>query len=225
MADERLLAAANLLDRHYGRTDLASYRTGWGGLVRFVLERALSAKKFAKSWAELEETWLLTVSDVAQSTRSDLHELLEPQGISKTTVGLLHRLAVWWQTQLDAGRTPFESSPAALEAEWEELSAHEPIWIARIFCVIGGLRKFPVTRGCWRIGCRHSWLSWYDDPGEVPDFFASSADGTPFELGQLAEWLTRVGDDHCGPKPKCAGCPLESLLGENGPCEPEAGDS
>lgn len=221
MADERILAAANLLERQYGRTDLESYRAGWRGLVRFVLERAMSSKKFARSWKDLEESWLMSVTEVAQSTRSDLLELLDSYGVSQSTVALLHRLAVWWQAQVDAGQTPFESSGVSLDAQWEGLATHDPIWITRIFCVIGGLRKFPVTRGSWRVACRHGWLSWHDDPSEVPDFFASSADGTPFELGQLAEWLIRVGEEYCGPKAKCAGCPLDSLLGPHGPCEPD----
>lgn len=221
MADERILAAANLLEGHYGRTDLQSYRAGWGGLVRFVLERAMSPKKFAKSWTDLEETWLMSVEEVAQSKRSDLFELLDANGVSQTTVALLHRLAIWWQAEVDAGRTPFESDNASLEAQWEELATHDPIWITRIFCVVGGLRKFPVTRGSWRLACRHAWLSWYDGADELPGFFESGTADGPHELGQIAEWFIRTGEDFCGPKPKCTACPLLPLLGPEGPIEPD----
>ncbi len=221
MADERLISAARLLEQHYCRTDLEAYRSGWGGLVRFVLERTLSAKKFTKSWPDLDESWLLSAAEVAQSQRSDLLEFLEPHGISVTTVAMLHRLARWWQHEIDAGRTPFESGHWSLESQWEELSTHDPIWITRIFCVIGGLKKYPLTRATWRVACRHSWTSWHDDPSEAPEFFESGATDGTYELGQLAEWFTQVGDDYCGPKPKCVECPLVSLLGPNGPCEPD----
>ncbi len=221
MADERLLAAGSLLQKHYGKIDLDSYRCGWEGLVRFVLERILSAKKFAQAWTDLRESWLLTVADVAQAQRSDLVELLQPHGVSMTNIAFVHRLARWWQQQLDAGLSPLESSRSSLEAQWEALSAHDPIWITRIFCVIGGINKFPMTRANWRVACRHQWISWHDDPSEASTCFESGVADSPVELGQLAEWMIRVGDDFCGPKPKCAGCPLESLLGPNGPCEPD----
>lgn len=220
MSDERLLAAAERLQSHYGRLDLDVYRTGWGGLVRFVLERLISKAKFAKAWPELAAGWLMSVEEVAGGSRAELMELLKPHGGSATTVALLHRLAVWWQRQVDAGQIPLDSTQSNLEADWTELSSHDSIWITRIFCVIGGLTKFPLTRATWRVACRHRWLSWYDDPGEAPAFFEQGAKDTSIELRQLAEWLIRVGDDHCGPTPKCTGCPLEPLLGSQGICEP-----
>lgn len=221
MSDERLQSAAAMLQKHYGRSDLATYRTGWEGMVRFLCERILSVKRFTKAWPDLEASWLLSAAEVADAQRSALFELLEPHGVSATNVALIHRLAKWWQQQLESGVTPFEPSGFGLEAQWEELSAHDPIWITRIFCVVGGMRKFPLTRANWRVACRHGWISWYDDPSEAPGFFESGTGEHPDELSQLAEWLIRVGDDFCGPKPKCAGCPLEPLLGSNGPCEPD----
>ena len=222
MPNERLLVAAKLLQGHYSQVDLLAYRSGWAGLARFVLERMLSRKKFTAAWPELEPSWLLSVPEVSQANRSALFELLNPHGVSATNVALLHRLACWWQGQLDSGVSPWDSSRSSLEAQWEDLSAHDPIWITRIFCVIGGLQKFPLTRANWRVACRHNWISWHDEPSEAPTFFESGSNDSSYELGRLAEWLIQVGDDYCSPKPKCAGCPLEPLLGPNGPCEPEA---
>lgn len=221
MTDERVLTAAQLLERRYGRLDLEAFRSGWEGLVRFVLERALSPKKLDKARSALADSWLFAVDEVAQSTRSDLLELVESHGISSEIVALLHRLAIWWQRELDEGRTPLQPNSAGLEEQWEELSARDRNWITRIFCVIGGLNKFPLSRGIWRVACRHGWLSWHDAAEEVSGFYESAAADQPYEPGQLAEWFLQLGDDYCGPKPKCVGCPLESLLGPNGPSEPE----
>lgn len=221
MSDERLLAAAERLQAHYGRLDLDEYRGTWAGLTRFILERLISKPKFAKAWPEISTGWLMSVDEVARGSRAELLEYLKPHGGSATTVALLHRLAVWWQRKLDAGCSPLEPEQSNRETDWAELSAHDSIWITRVFCVIGGLQRFPVTRAAWRVACRHRWLAWHDDPCEAPAFFEQGTADSSFELGQLAEWLIRVGDDYCGPTPKCSGCPLQPLLGPNGICEPE----
>ncbi|MES2791779.1 MAG: hypothetical protein V4719_19320 [Planctomycetota bacterium] len=221
MADERLLAAADLLQTHYGRLDMDTYRDGWGGLVKFTLERQISKAKFPKAWPEIEASWIMAVEEVARGTRSELLDFLQSHGGNVTSVAVLHRMAVWWQQQLDQGLTPFDTANSSLESAWSELSAHDRIWITRLFCVIGGLEKYPLTRASWRVACRHRWLSWYDESEEIPTFFEQGLRDSSVELGQFAEWLIRVGDDYCGPKPKCALCPLQPLLGPNGVCEPE----
>ena len=220
MANERLLEAGELLQTHYGRLDFDNYRE-WPGLVQFLLERILSRSKFAKAWPEIADSWLMSVDDVARGTRSELLELLQPHGGNASTIALLHRLAVWWQRQVDQGEAPFETGSLHLETAWEELSRQDAVLITRLFSVMGGLRKMPVNRGVWRVACRHRWLSWHDDPAEVPGYFEQGVADSAIEVGQLGEWLIQVGDDYCGPKPKCAGCPLEPLLGESGVCEPE----
>ncbi len=221
MADDRLLAAAELLQAHYGRLDLETYRDGWRGLVRFVLERQLSPAKLARAWPEIETSWVLSVDEVARGTRGELLEFLQPYGGNATLVAVLQRMAAWWQQQLDDGLTPFDTNTSTLESAWSELSAQDRTWVTRLFCVIGGLKKYPLTRASWRVACRHRWLSWYDDSAEIPEFFEQALRDSPIELGQFAEWLIQVGDDYCGPKPKCTACPLLPLLGPAGICEPD----
>jgi endonuclease III len=221
MADDRLLAAAELLQQHYGNLDLDTYRDGWRGLVQFVLERQLSRAKFAKAWREIETSWILSAEDVARSTRAELLEFLQPLGGQAATVALMHRLSLWWQVQAARRESPFDASSYELEAAWMELSQHDRTLMTRVFCTLGGLQKFPLTRPGWRVACRHRWLSWYDESDEIPEFFEQGLRDGPVDLGQFAEWLILVGDDFCGPKPKCATCPLAPLLGPEGICEPE----
>ena len=221
MADERLLAAADLLQTHYGRLDLDTYRDGWQGLVRFVLEREISPKKFAQAWPGIEASWVLSVEEVARGTRGERLEFLQPHGGNATCVSILHRMAGWWQQRLDQGESPFDATSSQLESAWSKLAKQDRIGITRLFCTIGGLQKYPLTRASWRVACRHRWLSWYDDSEEIPEFFEQGLRDSHIELGQFAEWLIRVGDDYCGPKPKCAQCPLQPLLGPDGICEPD----
>ncbi len=223
MSDERLLAAADLLQSHYGRLDLATCRDGWPGLVRFVLEREISQTKFTRAWPEIEASWVLSVEEVAGGTRGELLEFLKPLGGNATCVSVLHRMAGWWQQQLDQGqeKTPFDAPTSHLEFAWSKLATQDRIWITRLFCTLGGLQKYPLTRASWRVACRHRWLSWHDDSEEIPEFFEQALSDSHIELGQFAEWMIQVGDDYCGPKPKCAACPLQPLLGPDGICEPD----
>lgn len=221
MSDERFNTAAVQLQQYYGRIDTGTYRSGWEGTLRFLLERMLNAKKFQRAWPELKDSWLNSPLSVAQAPRADLFELLEPYGVSAANVALLHRLARWWHAQEESGATPFSTSPVTLESQWEELSTQDRVWITRLFCVVGGLNRFPVTRAVWRVACRHKWQSWHDDPSETPALFESGNGDRRYDQAEFAEWMIRVGEDFCGPKPKCATCPLQSLLDPDGPCDPD----
>lgn len=226
---DELTQAADLLQQHYGRLDLDGYRSDWVGCVRYILERQWSPKKFAKSWPELAETWLVDVDEVARVRREELWDLLQSHSGSASLVAFLHKLAKWWDGQVTAGHDPLESEFARFEpesedpsTEWQrEVFRQDRSLAARLACVIFGSTQFPVTRGIWRAACRHNWISWHDDPADTPGHFEQGLARNQIDFAQFAEWMILLGDDFCGPKPKCLGCPLLPLLGPEGPCEPD----
>lgn len=229
MVDGDFQHAAELLEKHYGRIDLDACRADWLGCVRFLLEREWSAAKLAKSWPELSESWLIDVDEVARSRREELWEFLQGQGFSASLVAFVHKLAIWWHRETEQGRDPLRSTfvtanddPDEPASAWQkEVVRQDRGLAARLACVVFGARQFPMSRGIWRVGCRHQWISWHDDPAEAPDFFEHAISRLPVDFAQGAEWLIQLGEDFCTPKPKCVSCPLLPLLGPNGPCEPE----
>jgi hypothetical protein len=227
MSDGDFLRAIELLERHYGRLDLDACRLNWAGSVRFVLERQWSATKFAKIWPELSETWLVDVEEVARCRREELWEFLQNHECNASLVAFLHKLAIWWQAEVEQGRDPLDSTFQATDAdseeaatEWQKLVVRQDRSLAtRLACVIFGARQFPITRGIWRVACRHEWISWHDDPADAPGFFEAQLARVPIDFAQVSEWLIQVAEDYCGGKSKCPTCPLLPLLGPNGPCE------
>lgn len=234
MSLDEMTHAIDLLERHYGRLDLEDYRSSWASCVRFILERQMSVSKFAKAWPELTESWLCDVQEVARVRREELWELLQTQGISASLVAFLHKLAKWWQDQIEQGHDPLESDFVRVEVDSDESDAimsqsewHREVFrqdrtlAGRVACVIFGARQFPMTRGVWRVSCRHQWTSWHDDAGDASSFFEQFLAHSPVDFAQFAEWMILVSADFCGAKPKCQTCPLQPLLGPGGPCEPE----
>ncbi|MDB5388404.1 MAG: nth 3 [Planctomycetaceae bacterium] len=225
-------SAIDLLERHYGRIDLDVYRCNWQGCVRFVLERQLSRTKFTQAWTELGESWLCDVQEVARCRREELWEFLQQYDCSASLVAFLHKLAVWWQEQIDLGQDPLESiDPTQFRPDsdddtppstWSKDVARQDRSLAnRVACVVFRSQHLPLTRGIWRIACRHQWTSWHDDPSETAEFFEQRLRSPAIDFAQLSEWLIQVGEDFCRTKPKCATCPLLSILGPDGPCELE----
>jgi endonuclease-3 related protein len=86
----------------------------------------------------------------------------------------------------------------------------------RIALFVADLPVFPVDRTTVRIAGRHGWLGVEADYDEWQSTFVP-LEAAPAELRRLSLQFARIGHDHCGPKPKCTGCPLESLLPEGGP--------
>lgn len=233
MNDGDFQTAISLLERHYGRIDVDAYRQDWRSCVRFILERQWPPTKFAKIYPDLQDTWLNDVADVAACRREELWEFLQLHGCSATLVAFLHKLAQWWQNQIDQGRDPLESPASEFQrsdcdtdspaSTWQRVVARQDRGLAaRLACVVFGSRQFPITRGIWRVACRHSWMAWHDDPTDATGYFDVELAKTPASFAQATEWLTRVGEDFCGAKPKCESCPLMPLLGTSGPCEPDA---
>lgn len=229
--------AAEMLEQHYGRFDFDEWRSSWAACVHYVLDTQWSSSKLAKAWPELCETWLTQVDETAQAKREELWELLKPHGASASLVAFLHKLARWWQSQVRQGIDPLENEYGhALQtiqdgndleeelpkSEWHREVVRQDRTLAnRLACAVFGAHQFPITRGIWRVGCRHDWISWHDDPQETAGFFEHQASRGTVDFAQFAEGLIRVAEDFCGAKPKCGDCPLGPLLGPGGPSEPD----
>ena len=148
-----------------------------------------------------------------------LQEALKVTGRDQRRAGALQALANWWP-----GDDPDESWCEDHERRHRELTAIRGVGhelVDRILLLVLGLPAMPLSRAALRVGCRHGWSGLESEYDEWQHLFRQAAALAASSLPEVWWLINRVGRSHCGSRPRCDDCPLESLLPEGGPYEPE----
>ena len=148
-----------------------------------------------------------------------LQETLKKTGRDSRRAAALLGLAAWWP-----GDDPEEAWRDDHQRRREELTAIRGIGhelVDRILLVVLEVPTMPLSRSALRIGCRHGWSGLESEYDEWQHLFGHSSEVSGIPLRQIDLLINWIGQSHCGPRPKCEGCPLEPLLPDGGPYEPE----
>jgi endonuclease-3 related protein len=218
MAGNRVLNAAELLERHYGRR-VAFPPGDWSSLVGVVLEHG-GTKSPAHDWSWLDETSLRGPNETAQQTGSRLEEIAAAAGLKSRQTKLLPGLARWWLQNFGDISAGADFRSHSLETWQRGLRAVRGVsWelADRILLVVGGLDVYPLDRGSQRIAARHGWMDLSAEYDEWQAFFVGGLRASGAAIADLSRWNLRVGREFCGVQPKCEKCPLQPLLPPRGP--------
>jgi endonuclease-3 related protein len=77
---------------------------------------------------------------------------------------------------------------------------------------------FVIDKYTWRMLVRHAWIGRTTRYDQMQKFFQRRLPADAAQFGEFHALLVRLGNDRCGARPRCDGCPLESLLPGGGPC-------
>jgi len=209
--------ARELLDERMGGLPSPGEPHDWTTLLRIVVGRGVSEAKLQARWAELLESPLRSPQQTAECSPDEVEEFLDRIGRARENGSLLRTLARWWcEHAADDNTLGWEGNADELREALRSLRGVSLELADRIGLFVADLPVFPVDRAAIRIACRHGWIGVEADYEEWQSSFVPR-DAAPADLRRLSLQLTRIGHDHCGPKPKCTGCPLELLLPEGGP--------
>jgi endonuclease III related protein len=89
-----------------------------------------------------------------------------------------------------------------------------------ILLYAGGRPIFVVDAYTRRIAGRHGWTDPEADYDAVRAFFERRLPRDAGLYNQFHAEIVNVGKDHCRPRPRCEGCPLEPMLPRGGPLAP-----
>jgi endonuclease-3 related protein len=78
-----------------------------------------------------------------------------------------------------------------------------------ILLYAGDLPTFVVDTYTARIMCRHGLIDEGADYDEIKELFESSLPDDVALFNEYHALIVQVGKNHCKPRPKCEGCPLE----------------
>jgi endonuclease-3 related protein len=148
-----------------------------------------------------------------------LKEALKQTGRDPRRATALQGLARWWPQD-----DPAKDWCNDHQRRREELTAVSGVGhelVDRILLLVLEVPTMPLSRAAIRVGCRHGWNGLESEYEEWQHLYQQAAEVAGESLSETDRLIRQVGQSHCGPRPKCDGCPLESLLPDAGPYEPE----
>jgi endonuclease-3 related protein len=167
------------------------------------VERAIDNLKRAKAldWKRLHEL-----------SFEDLAELIRPAGTFNVKARRLKSFIEWFHRRfdLDLDRM-FEMSLSSLREELLEVSGIGRETADAILLYAGQKPSFVVDAYTARILYRHNLIDRSADYHEIKELFESNLPDDVRLFNEYHALLVDVGKQHCRPKARCEGCPLEGF--------------
>lgn len=165
------------------------------------VERAIDNLKRAKAldWKRLHELPF-----------DELAELIRPAGTFNVKARRLKSFIQWFHDRfaLDLDRM-FEMSVSSLREELLEVSGIGRETADAILLYAGRMPSFVVDAYTARILYRHNLIDRSADYDEIKELFESNLPDDVQLFNEYHALLVDVGKQHCRPKARCDGCPLE----------------
>jgi endonuclease-3 related protein len=191
-------------------------------LVGAVLTQNTAWKNVELAIANLREVGVLSPSALYALSPEELAELIRPAGYYRVKAArlrnLLRLVVEKYDGSLDA---MFATGLEALREELLGVNGIGPETADAILLYAGNLPTFVIDAYTARVLKRHGWIEPEADYYAMKEHFESSLPRDVQLFNEYHALIVQVGKNHCGRTPKCAGCPLESLLPESGICEAE----
>ena len=214
-----LAKAYDLMRARYGHRGWWPGETPFEICVGAILTQNTNWQNVERALANLKNSSALSIAVINRLAPTQLAELLRPAGYYNLKAKRLQSFT----SQLDA---EFGGSLEALFAlapsqarEWLlAINGIGPETADSILLYAGHHPSFVVDAYTQRIFSRHHWIAApasYDDVKTLCESHLSR----PTQSGLIDYWqdyhaqLVQIGKDHCRPRdPRCASCPLETLL-------------
>lgn len=181
----------------------------WSELLKLVV-----LGKGDKSPETLADSELSHPQQVAAARLTQISAWLEAAGRQPKPAKTLLELAKWW---MEHSGLPFEDrGTETVRAELRSMPGINAELADRLLLFVGQHPAFPIDRATIRIACRHGWAEPEADYEDWQATFMRTWETTT-NLQRVSLGFTEIGRKHCGPQPRCTGCPLEPLLPPGGP--------
>ena len=213
MYAEKLMEIHDLLYDRYGP------QQWWPGDSRFeiiigaILTQNTNWLNVEKAIANLKTANCLNVAKLADMEIDALAELIRPAGYYNIKAKRLKNFMEWLFADRFAGDLDVvaQMSTDVLRAELLSVTGIGPETADSILLYAFEKPVFVVDAYTCRVMGRHGFLE--PDAGyeQIREFFESCLPADVKLFNEYHALRVRTGKEHWKPKPKCAGCPLESL--------------
>ena len=198
----------------------------WPGNSRFevivgaILTQNTNWGNVEKAIANLKAADCLTAKHLHKLDTQSLAELIRPAGYFNIKAKRLKNFLNWLFDNYDGDLARFESFSAdVLREVLLMINGIGPETADSIALYAFDKTVFVVDAYTCRVMGRHGLIEQGANYQQVKDFFESNLETNTKLFNEFHALLVRVGKDHCRPKAKCNGCPLESLSHDANPPE------
>lgn len=197
------------------------------GILRVALAGATDDRRAMAILEALDHGGLLEPAAMAAAGPTEILDTLAEGGARLTprTALVLVRLAAWFDRRFPATGDLFDPEVPPTSTLREELSSLNGVGPSTADAILlEGLGRpaYPVDRGTYRILVRHGWIDASAEYDEVSHLLVALTGGRAKLVSRLSRGLTQVARRYCKPSsPQCQRCPLQGVLPESGPLNPE----
>ncbi len=193
-------------------------RTATEMVVGAVLTQNCAWSNVEKAISRLKAARALSLRRLYDASPDELHEWLRPAGYYRVKARRVRALAAL-VVESYGGRLSLllREEPERLRAILLGVHGIGPETADSILLYAAGAPYFVVDAYTRRILTRHGWLREPASYDEVADLFHDALPRQAPLYNEFHALLVRLGKDHCRTRPRCEGCPLNSMLPPGGP--------
>lgn len=215
---EKLMAFYNAMLDHYGPQNWWPGDGPFEVMAGAVLTQNTGWSNVEKAISNLKAAGKLSAEKINEMPPDELAQIIRPAGYYNIKAKRLKNLVEWFCNQFDAS---IESlAELSVDRLTEELLAIRGIGRETADSIIlYALSKptFVVDTYTYRILTRHGCIDAEADYDQIKEYCEGHLPEDARLYNEFHALLVQVGKNHCKPRPRCNGCPLE-------PFEHHAGD-
>jgi len=184
-------------------------------IIGAILTQNTAWRNVERAIENLKNASALNWLDLRDLPHEQLAELIRPAGYFNVKTRRLKAFVQWLWDSYNADLDRMFATP--LHSLREELLSINGIGretADSILLYACGLPTFVVDAYTARILTRHRLIDETADYDEIKELFESSLPDNVQLFNEYHALLVHVGKEHCRPKPRCSGCPLESFVHE-----------
>lgn len=207
---------------HFGPQHWWPAQTPFEVLIGAVLVQNTAWSNVEKAIERIRDAGLTTPQALAAVKDGELEELIRPAGYFRIKARRLRNLLNFCISRYGGSlERMFKTPLPRLRQELLSINGIGPETADSILLYAGNLPTFVVDAYTHRIFSRHGWVEFDIDYHALKEFFESRLEPDAALYNEFHALLVRLGKEYCRKRPRCEGCPLQDLLPEGGPCEPE----
>jgi endonuclease-3 related protein len=197
--------------------------SGFEMIVGAMLTQNTNWKNVEKAIRNLRQSDLMEPHALYNVPVEELEELLRPAGYFRVKARRLRSLLEFIINRYNGSiEAMFRTDLETLRKELLAVNGIGPETADSILLYAGSLPIFVVDAYTQRIFARHGWIGFDADYHQIQDYIQSCLPEDPRLYNEYHALLVYAGKHFCNKsKPKCNECPLEEMLPEGGPLEPE----
>jgi endonuclease III related protein len=209
---EKLMEMYGRMMEAYGPQKWWPGETPFEVMVGAVLTQNTNWTNVEKAIGNLKRQGLLSPEAIHNMESEELAEVIRPAGYYRVKAGRLKNLMRWMFERFEGDVERMLATPMReLREGLLSVSGIGKETADSVLLYAGGKLSFVVDTYTYRVMRRHGMIEPEADYERVREMFMESLDEDAGLYNEYHALLVKVGKEHCKPRARCEGCPLEEL--------------